>query len=976
MPPVFISYARKTSAEAARALHAALEDDAFFDQEDIAAGDRFPSRIVDALLGSRVVVVFPDAAYFHQQFCRWELQTALEPFARNPTEGSLSHLIVVPPSGNWPSELDRFPPGIQNSNWRSTDDTASVVALIRKQLERGCTTLGERYGAVGQSQESVRARLLELSTHPAPESLAGIRKFPAQLPPSKGDRFVGRSDDLWRIDFALGTLRGGSSAAALIGTIEGAGGVGKTQLALEYVHRFGRRRFPGGILWVDAEEDLESQHHGILRVLEPHVPDLPTFRKDRRNAHEELADALNRAATGADILFVVDNLPESSPEPLSTWCPALNIVTVLATSRVRLSATEPAVPVPVGVLASEAAVQLLTSGLSFPAPAEDCREVAEWVGRLPLALTVLNATLRLQGTTIERLANKARSMVGPAGVVDVHVDDLPPGRALRGVTEAFAESYDALTPDAQRGARQLARLAPSAIPLELVDALELSSAVRMSLTRCSFVTLDEAAGKQSLPVLGSMHRVLADYLHERSEHPEIEWELVRKALVVVLTRACQSTLDWELMQACVAHSQHVFRTKPVTVDEPHGGVAELASVLGSCLRMLARPEEAAKVIQEATEIRRKLAATWPDAFLKDLAASLNSLSVSQISLGRREEGLRTVQEAVEVYRTLSTTKAEEFRPKLAGSLNNLSVCLLQMRRREEGLRAAQEAVQLYRELARAKSDDFLPTLAMALHNLSNCLAELKRSAEGLTAVQEAVEIRRDLARTDPDAFLPNLASSLNHLSSRLGEIGRSEEGLTAVRESVAIRRKLAEARPAAFLPNLASSLNNLSSRLGAVGRSEEGLTAAQESVEIRRRLAELRPAVFRLELALSLNTLSDRLGELGRSEEGLSAVQEAVEVLQALADQSPDTFLSELAESLRTLSKRLSELRRWEEALAAMRRAVEVGRQLAAQLPQVFLSKLASSLKDLAVVLEQLGHLDESRAAADEAKTLLGAAAQ
>ncbi|HZN93726.1 MAG TPA: toll/interleukin-1 receptor domain-containing protein, partial [Myxococcales bacterium] len=172
-PPVFISYARNTGAEAARALHAALGNDAFFDQEDIGAEDRFPPRIADALLGSRVVVVFPDEGYFTRPRCRWELQTALGLFARSPVRESLLHLVVVLPPGQKPSEIDWFPPELQSASWQSTADTAAVLDMVQKRLEQNHHTLGHRYAERGEPEAAVRARLLELSEAQRSVSLAG-----------------------------------------------------------------------------------------------------------------------------------------------------------------------------------------------------------------------------------------------------------------------------------------------------------------------------------------------------------------------------------------------------------------------------------------------------------------------------------------------------------------------------------------------------------------------------------------------------------------------------------------------------------------------------------------------------------------------------------------------------------------------------------------------------------------------------------
>jgi len=975
MHSVFISYARRTSASAARALHAALGNEAFFDQDDIEPGERFPARIVDALLMSKVVVVFPDQAYFDRMHCRWELKTALEPFNRSAAAGSerVSHLIVVLPPGARPSELDRFPAEIQTTSWSSADDTGAVVTLVRRQLEASRLTLGARYAAIGQPEEVARARLLELSANRAPESLAGIRKFPSQLPPSKGDRFVGRANDLWRIDFALGTLRGSSAAAALTGAIEGTGGVGKTQLALEYVHRFGRLRFPDGIFWVDAEEELEAQHHGILRTIDPAVPDLPTFRKVQRSAYAEMAEALDRAADGADILFVVDNVPESSSEPLSKWCPALNKVTALATSRSQLSAVESAVPVPVGVLGPDAAVQLLTSGLNAPAPAAESLLVAEWVGRLPLALTVLNAALRLKGTTIERLADKARSRASQTAEVDGHMRALRgrvPEGALRGVTEAFAESYHLLSEEAQQGARLLARLAPSAIPIHVVDALELSPAARMSLMGCSFVTEDESTGKPSVPTLGSMHRVLADYLRTLSQDSEGERERLHRVLASLLAGLSDSPRQWRVMQACVPHAEHVLRTSAGLRDGRNGSIARLALVLGQCLIELDRPQEGAAVAKNAVEMYRALAEASPELFLPDLARAINNLAIVLADLGRREGSVRAAEEAVAIRRALAARSPDAFLPDLAVSLYTASGCMADLGRREEGLRLVSEAVEIRRKLAAAKPEVFLSELAKSLNGLAGRLGALGMIEEALKAAQESVVIRRSLVGREPEEHLPALARSMHSLAACLGELGREHEGLHAIQEAVQLYRDLVRQRPEAFLPDLAGALDLLCACLSRQGRHEDGLRAAEEAVAIYDELAKQRPEAFLPGLAGALINLSVDLTVLGRTKEGVAACQKAIDVYRDLAKESPQAFSEELAMSLHNLSVDLGGLGRKEAALQASQEAVGLFRELAKQSPKAFLPRLAKCLRALSRFLVELKRSEDARAAADESRTI------
>ena len=354
------------------------------------------------------------------------------------------------------------------------------------------------------------------------------------------------------------------------------------------------------------------------------------------------------------------------------------------------------------------------------------------------------------------------------------------------------------------------------------------------------------------------------------------------------------------------------------------------------------------------------------------AVWLNTLGVLLGALGRREEALTAIDEAVTAYRDLAGARPDAFLPDLASSLNNQSNQLSGLGRREEALTAINEAVTIRRALAGARPDAFLPDLASSLNNQSNQLSGLGRREEALTAINEAVTIRRALAGARPDAFLPDLASSLNNQSNGLAALGRREEALTAINEAVTIRRALAEGRPDAFLRDLAMSLNNQSNQLSGLGRREEALTAIDEAVTIRRALAGARPDAFLPDLATSLNNQSNGLAALGRREEALTAIDEAVTAYRDLAEARPDAFLPDLATSLNNQSLRLADLGRREEAQTAINEAVTIRRALAEARPAVFASRFANSLEIQATILSALGRDAEARVAREEAAAMRG----
>ncbi|MFC8720960.1 tetratricopeptide repeat protein [Kitasatospora sp. NPDC057198] len=296
-------------------------------------------------------------------------------------------------------------------------------------------------------------------------------------------------------------------------------------------------------------------------------------------------------------------------------------------------------------------------------------------------------------------------------------------------------------------------------------------------------------------------------------------------------------------------------------------------------------------------------ATNPGTALDDLIALHDRLPHSSQRLARTAVDL--TQTITNRYRALAEANPDAYLPDLAASLNNLSNRLGEMGRRADGLAAIEEAVRHYRTLAEANPDAYPPDLAASLNNLSNRLGEVGRRAQGLAAIEEAVAIRRALTTVNPDGYLPDLAMSLNNLSVDLGEMGRRAEGLAASEEAVRHYRTLAEANPDAYLPNLAMSLNNLSIRLGEMGRRADGLAASEEAVRHYRTLAEANPDAYLPDLASSLNNLSVDLGEVRRRAEGLAASEEAVRHYRTLAEANPDAYLPNLATSLNNLISRM-----------------------------------------------------------------------
>ena len=137
-----------------------------------------------------------------------------------------------------------------------------------------------------------------------------------------------------------------------------------------------------------------------------------------------------------------------------------------------------------------------------------------------------------------------------------------------------------------------------------------------------------------------------------------------------------------------------------------GGLAEPREVMTAVADAI--PYPSLEMAEAHASISRRIAETHA-AGTAGRALWLNTYGVLLGDAGRREEALAAIDEAVTIRRDLARARPEAFLPDLATSLDNQSNQLAGLGRREEALAAIQEAAALYRDLARARPRRSCPT---------------------------------------------------------------------------------------------------------------------------------------------------------------------------------------------------------------------------------------------------------------------------
>lgn len=285
-----------------------------------------------------------------------------------------------------------------------------------------------------------------------------------QVPFPRSDHFVGREDDLAQIHALLN-----GRERRPVGLC-GLGGIGKTQLAVEYAWRH-RGDYGDGIFWLSAADPWTWQA-GLAEIatrLGLAVPD-----PDRSDAQMRLAGELAAYLHGhPNALLIFDNVEEPADLNVSRVqgfvFAALGCRTLFTTRR---RATDlPFAWLEVGRLPEEASLALLLrhesrrraldpSHPDHPTARELCRRL----GYLPLTLELAAAFLarNLKVTIPAYLARIGKE--GVLATVDrthLRSEDLPTGHEPS-IMATLAMQWEALADDAARRALQTAALLPEA----------------------------------------------------------------------------------------------------------------------------------------------------------------------------------------------------------------------------------------------------------------------------------------------------------------------------------------------------------------------------------------------------------------------------------------------------------------------------------------------------------------------------------
>ena len=373
--------------------------------------------------------------------------------------------------------------------------------------------------------------------------------IPINLPPTNVTLFAGRDDDLKRVHELLQK----NQRVAVSAFVKGMGGVGKSELALQYSLRHLLTDYSGGICWLRANEGtLPTQLQDFVEVqIGETMPDgLDSGEKLAGHCWRRLSERVE-----GQMLVVLDDVKDYGDVEL--FLPPLNgKFRVLATTRLGFGTAMQQYTLDVLVLV--AAADLLRSFLPEADPRRGNEEAIEnlctWLGRLPLAIELVGRYLALPNqldTGISEILQRLQGecMVQLSEITDEERKLLPKNL---NVAASFFLSWQELSPLAQRLACLLGLFALAPIPWTLVETTMLTKQKQsfwqglQGLFQKKAVALTErdlqgARGELlNLHLLErtqqgayELHQLLREYFQfQLQQHPK--WQVLRQQVAVLL----------------------------------------------------------------------------------------------------------------------------------------------------------------------------------------------------------------------------------------------------------------------------------------------------------------------------------------------------------------------------------------------------------------------------------------------------------
>ena len=580
--------------------------------------------------------------------------------------------------------------------------------------------------------------IFQIIVLPSPSIPIGICQ---NLPYSGTAQFIGRIDKLKELNQKLH-----QTERVAITAIAGMGGVGKTELALQYALQY-QDNYPGSLCWFRVrDQDLGSQ------VMEFAATYLNLYPPDELKSDLAKVQYCWSRWTNNSSLIVLDDVPSYGNyyrEKIAPYLPPNDSrFKVLMTCRQHPGTSIEELNL--DVLSPEAALALMEALIGktrIEAELEVAKALCEWLGCLPLGLELVGRYLEIDPSlTLETvLENLEEQKLEAEELLASEEADMT---AQLGVAAAFELSWKELNPKAQRLGCYLSLFTPEPFDWSWVEE----------------ALIDDSSDETST---GLRKR---DLLKQKRD-------LLKRNLLRMILNA-QSPREYQYQ----LHSliQQYFRAKLETLEQAELLKQKFSQPIIAIAQSIPQTPTQEDITRVALAIPhlRNVAIELID-FVRD-----DDLFVVFNGLGRFYEGQGIYNQAEQYFeQNLQTCliRLGKEHPYIAPSLHNLAGLY-----RSQGRYSEAETLYCYALAMRLKLlGPEHPYIATNLNDLALLYSSQGRYSEAEPLFQQALEMTRKLLGPEH----PDVACSLNNLAELYSSQGRYEEAEPLFQQAL----KIAEA---------------------------------------------------------------------------------------------------------------------------------------------------------------------------------------
>lgn len=681
-----------------------------------------------------------------------------------------------------------------------------------------------------------------------PESLPepGPLPFGSRMPIYHNAIFTGREDDLKALAKVL-LHNPQNKSTGVLQAITCMIGIGKTQLAVEFCHRFGR--YFQGVHWINARQDIQAEIAACGAEMGlSYWPDTTV---------EQLRVTLYAWQKEGPRLLILDCLDE--PDLLREWLPRLGGFRVLLTTRRHEWPPDIGLQMRrLGLLPRPQSLTLLRKLAPRLTETSDAELgiIAEQLGDLPLALDLAGRYLgERPALTSQGYLNELHEVGGAlrhTSLLDWVEGDSPTAHETN-LTAAFLLSWQQLDEDKTIDAAAIkvfsacGYCAPKTpIPREifrhLVGNEQLADRVIKRLQLLGLLSentdihplLAEFARIQDTrkKSLKALAEALAELSYESNRtglpasfvplrpHLEIAVRAADEANMVIADDLW-GNLGCHLRIVAEFEGSRESNQRALTIDEAVFGSDDTRTALrlnnlGRVLQVTGEMEGAKQHYRCALVIdHKKLGRNHPTVALRH-----NNLGMILKDLGDLPRAKRHIERALMIDRRLF----EPNHPSVIRDMNNLGWVLKDMYKLEDALAAFQHTLAM--EEATLGQDH--PKVARAINNVGWVLKDIGKFDQALDNFQKAHII--DEHALGPEH--PRVAEDLNNIGWILKDMGKLEEALDYFQQA----RIIDEAAYSPNHPKVARDISNRGFALKDLGKFQDAWSAFENVLDIYQRV--------------------------------------------------------------------------------------------------------------------------------------------